>query len=176
MSSQDKPDEIEKTELKKAKFFYESVAKLQEISTKVYDRTKKKIDMMLGVLSTAIPISTGVGYYILDNTFSFPFFVLFVFSLAFLVAAMAKGVLLLEPKWFLYVDVKMLMERYDGEPLSFIIFKVASTWDDVIKKNISGINSFRSGLKQMVILILTGLSLLILAFTILGIEMYLMKI
>ena len=162
-------------ELEKAKFFYDSVAKLDETSTRAYERNKTKIDIMLGVLSTVIPISTGVGYYILSNTFSFPFFLLFVSCLVSFVSALARGVYLLEPKWFLYVDVKMLMKRYENEPLSFILFKVASTWDDTINKNISVINSLRSGLRQMVIFMLVGLSLLVLAFIALGIELYLIR-
>jgi hypothetical protein len=52
------------------------------------------------------PLSTGVGYYILSGMFSLPFFLLFLFSFGFFVVAFARGVLLLEPKWFLYVDVK----------------------------------------------------------------------
>jgi len=159
-------------ELEKAKFFYDSVVKLDEISTRAYERNKTKIDIMLGVLSAVIPISTGVGYYILSNIFSFPFFFLFVSCLFSFVLALARGVYLLEPKWFLYVDVKMLMKRYENEPLSFILFKVASTWDDTINKNISVINSLRSGLRQMVVFIIVGLSLLVLAFIALGIELY----
>lgn len=164
MSSQD--------ELEKAKFFYDAVAKLEGISTKAYQRNKEKIHIILGVLSTVIPISTGVGYYILSNIFSLPFFIFLVCCLGFFVGALARGVHLLEPRWFLYVDVKMLMERYDRKALSFIISKVASTWADVISKNIRVINSLRSGIRQMVILILAGLSFLIVAFLALGIELY----
>lgn len=162
-------------ELEKARFFYDSVAKLDEISTRAYERNKEKIHIILGVLSTVIPLSTGVGYYILSNVFSFPFFVLFLLSLSFFVGALARGVLLLEPKWFLYVDVKMLIQRYEKKPLSFILFKIASTWDDTIEKNISVINSLRSGIRQMVKFILVGLTLLVIAFLTLGIELCLIR-
>jgi len=159
-------------ELKKAKFFYDSVAKLDEISMRAYERSKEKIHIILGVLSTVIPLSTGVGYYILKDMFSFPFFVLFVLSLGSFVVALSRGVLLLEPKWFLYVDVKMLIQRYERKPLSYIIYKVASTWDDTIEKNISVINSLRSGIRQMVIMIIVGLLLLIFAFLVLGVQLH----
>jgi len=162
-------------ELEKAKFFYSSIAKLDEISTRAYERNKEKIHIILGVLSTVIPLSTGVGYYILSSVFSFPFFILFLLSLGSFVVALARGVLLLEPRWFLYVNVKKLIQRYEKKPLSFILFKVSSTWNDTIEKNISVINSLRSGMKQMVILIIVGLTLLIIAFLTLGIELYLME-
>lgn len=164
-----------KDELETAKFFYASVTKLDEISTRAYERNKEKIHIIMGVLSTVIPLSTGVGYYILSSMFTLPFFILFLITLSSLVGALARGVLLLEPKWFLYVDVKMLIQRYEKKPLSFILSKVASTWDDTIEKNISVINSLRSGIRQMVILIFVGLVLLIIAFLALGIEMYVMK-
>lgn len=159
----------------KARFFHDSVATLDEISTKAYERNKAKLDIMLGVLSTVIPLSTGVGYYILSSTFSFPYFLLFVLGLASFIVALARGIYLLEPKWFLYVDIKMLMERYDKKPLSFILFKVASTWDNTINKNIFVINSLRSGLRQMVILIVIGLILLLAAFASLGIQLLLVS-
>jgi hypothetical protein len=162
-------------ELEKAKFFYDSVAKLEEISTRAYERSKEKIHIILGVLSTVIPISTGVGYYILSSVFSLPFFILFVISLGSFVGALGRGVLLLEPKWFLYVNVKKLIQRYEKKPLSFILFKVSSTWNDTIEKNISVINSLRSGIKQMVILIIVGLTLLIIAFLAIGTELYMMR-
>lgn len=151
------------------------MATLDEISTKAYERNKAKLDIMLGVLSTVIPLSTGVGYYILSSTFSFPYFLLFVLGLASFIVALARGIYLLEPKWFLYVDIKMLMERYDKKPLSFILFKVASTWDNTINKNIFVINSLRSGLRQMVILIVIGLILLLAAFASLGIQLLLVS-
>lgn len=163
----------EEKELEKARFFYDTVVKMDEISTEAYERNHAKIQMMLGVLSTIIPISTGVGYYILSNTFSIPFFLLFVCSLVSFIVALAKGILLLEPKWFLCVDVRMLMERYDKEPLSFIIFKIASTWDDTVSKNIKVINSLRSGLSGMIKWTLAGLFLLTLAFIALGIGLFL---
>jgi len=107
--------------------------------------------------------------------FPWPFFTLFFLSLGSFVIALGRGVLLLEPQWFLYVDVKMLIQRYEKKPLSFILFKVASTWDDAIEKNISVINSLRSGIRHMVILILVGLTLIIIAFLTLGIEWHFMR-
>jgi cytochrome b561 len=159
-------------DLKKAEFFYELVTKAEETSTKANERNTTKVQIMLSVLSTVIPISTGIGYYILSNTFSIPFFLLFVFSLIFFIIATCRGVYLLESKWFRYVDVGLLMERYDKEPLSFIIYKIASTLHDANEKNIKTINASKTGLKQMVVLIIAGLVVLTVAFSILGLQMY----
>jgi hypothetical protein len=159
-------------DLKKAKFFYELVRKAEETSTKANERNITKVQIMLSVLSTVIPISTGIGYYILSNTFSIPFFLLFVFSLVFFILATCRGVYLFDPRWFRYVDVKLLMERYEKEPLSFIIFKISSTLHDANEKNIKIINDSKAGLKHMVILTIVGLALLTVAFSVLGLQMY----
>jgi hypothetical protein len=162
-----------KEELEKAKFLYDCVAKSDDIATKAYERINAKIHTILGVLSTVIPISIGIGYYILSSSFSLPFFLLFIASLVFFIIALGKSIHLLDPKWFLYVDARMLMERYDDKPLSFIVFKIASTWDDVVNKNVQVTNSLRSGLRQVVFSILIGLCFLILAFIALGVQFYL---
>lgn len=159
-------------DLKKAEFFYELVRKAEETSTKANERNITKVQIMLSVLSTVIPISTGIGYYILSNTFSIPFFLLFVFSLIFFIIATCRGVYLLDSKWFRYVDVGLLMERYDKESLFFIIYKIASTLHDANEKNIKIINASKAGLKQMLILTIVGLALLTVAFSVLGLQMY----
>jgi len=162
-----------KEEMEKARFFYDCVAKSDDITTKSYERINAKIHTILGVLSTVIPISIGVGYYILSDSFSLLFFFLFIALLASFTIALGKCIHLLDPKWFLYVDVRMLMERYDDKPLSFTVFKIASTWDDVINKNVQVTNSLRSGLRQVVFSILIGLCFLILAFIALEVQFYL---
>src|SRR5271157_3091756 len=159
-------------DLKKAQFFYELVRKAEETSTQANERNTTKVQIMLSVLSAVIPISTGIGYYILSNTFSVPFFLLFVSRLIFFIIATCRGVYLLESKWFRYVDVGLLMERYDKEPLSFIIYKIASTLHDANEKNIKIINASKTGLKQMVILTIAGLVMLTIAFSVLGLQMY----
>lgn len=159
-------------ELQKAKFYRESVLKLEEVTTKAYERSMTKIQVMLGVLSTVIPISTGVGYYILSNTFSLPFFLLFVGSLISFILSIIRGVVLLNPKWFTYKDIKLLVERYIDTPLSFLIFKIATNLFDSNEKNVKVVNSLRSGLKHMVILTIIGLILLTIAFSVLGVQIY----
>jgi len=79
---------------------------------------------------------------------------------------------LLDSKWFRYVDVGLLMERYDKESLFFIIYKIASTLHDANEKNIKIINASKAGLKQMLILTIVGLALLTVAFSVLGLQMY----
>ncbi len=87
--------------------------------------------------------------------------------------ALGKCIHLLDPKSFLYVDVRMLMERYDDKPLSFTVFKIASAWADAIDKNVQVTNSLCSGFRQVVFSILIGLCFLILAFIALGVQFYL---
>jgi hypothetical protein len=159
-------------ELQKARFYHDSVLRLGEATTKAYERNMTKIQMMLGILSAIIPISTGVGYYILSNTFSLQFFFLFVSCLIFFILATIRGVVLLNPKWFTYKDIKLLVKRYADESLSFMIFKIATNLFDSNEKNVKVVNSLRSGLKQMSILIIVGLILLISAFFLLGIQIY----
>lgn len=159
-------------DLKKAEFFYELVRKAEAISTRANERNITKAQIMLSVLSTIIPISTGIGYYILSNTFSIPFFLFFIVSLVFFIIATCRGIYLLDSKWFRYVDVGLLMERYDQEPLFFIISKIASTLHDANEKNVRIINASKVGLKQMIILTVAGLGFLTVAFFIMGLQIY----
>jgi hypothetical protein len=170
MSSDD-----DNNELKKAKYYYEAVLKLHELSQKSYERTNKKIDILIGVLSTVIPILTGIGYVVLSSTLAVSFFVVYLFSLSTFVWALAKCVHLLAPRRFFCVDVGKLMKKHDKKPLSYIIFKVSSTWEDTVKKNFAKINSLGVDLEGIVRLIIIGLGLLVVSFLLLGVEFYLME-
>jgi hypothetical protein len=129
--------------------------------------------VFIGVLSTAIPILTGVGYLTLTSMSTISFFVFYAISLSILVIALAKCVHLLAPKWFSCVDVGEILRKNDGETVSFNIFQVAATWEDCIKDNIRQVNALYSGLKLTVRLTIIGLIGLILAFLSLGTEYYL---
>ena len=159
-------------ELEKAKFYNASVLKLEEATTKAYEHSITKIQIMLGIVSAIIPISAGVGYYILSNTFSLFFFLLFVGSLVSFILATVRGVILLDTKWFEYKNLKLLVERYVKESLSFMIFRITTNLFDANDHNVGVVNSLRAGLKQMVILIIVGLILLTIAFSILGVQIY----
>lgn len=160
-------------ELKKAKFYYDAVLKLEELSQKSYERTNTKINIFIGVLSTVIPILTGIGYVVLSNTLAMSFFVFYVISLSLLVGALAKCVQLLSPQWFLCIDVNYFMKAYRKKPLDYIVSKIASKWESIIQRNFGKINLFFSGLRQIVTLIIIGLTALVFAFIQLGIEYYL---
>jgi len=170
------PSEDENGELKKAQFFYDTIVKADEISTRSYERTNTKISLFIGVLSTVIPILTGLGYLVLSNAIAVPFFIFYVISLSFFVAALAECVHLLSPKYFECVDFGKLMIRYDKKPLEFIIFKIAHSWEDVVKDNVKRINSLRSGLWLTVRLIIVGLVALVFSFSLLGIDYYVIDI
>ena len=159
-------------ELEKAKFYNASVLRLEEATTKAYEHIITKIQIMLGIVTAIIPISAGVGYYILSNTFSLPFFLLFVGSLISFIFATVRGVSLLNTKWFEYKNLKLLVERYVKESLSFMIFRITTNLFDSNQHNVGVVNSLRVGLKQMAILIIIGLMLLTIAFSILGVQIY----
>ena len=159
-------------ELEKAKFYNASVLRLEEATTKAYEHMLTKIQIMLGIVSAIIPITAGVGYYILSNTFSLFFFFLFVSSLSSFILATVRGVTLLDSKWFQYKDLKLLVERYVKESLSFMIFRITTNLFDANEHNVGVVNSLSKGLKQMVILTIVGLLFLTIAFSIMGVQLY----
>jgi hypothetical protein len=170
------PSDDDNEELKKAKFYYEAVLKLEELSQKSYERTNTKINIFIGVLSTIIPILTGIGYVVLSNAFAASFFIFYVISLSILVGALAKCVHLLGPKWFACIDIGHFMKKYRKESSDYVISKVASKWEAIIQRNFGKISLFSSGLQQIVRLTIVGLIALVFAFVQLGIEFYLMPI
>ena len=138
---------VESNEIKKAEFYYNAVAKFEESATKSYERNNAKINVFVTVLSTVIPILTGVGYLTLSNISTVSFFVFYVISLSVLVITLAKCVHLLAPKWFSCIEAGKIMKDNDKEKASFIIFRVAANWEDCIRDNILKINKLYSGLK-----------------------------
>ncbi len=177
MTNLNKEDEkeIEQTEIKKAEFYYNAIAHFDESSTKAYERNNAKINVFIGVLSTVIPILTGVGYLTLTNMSTISFFIFYLISLSVLVIALAKCVHLLAPKWFSMVETGEIMKDNDKEKASFIMFQVTANWEDCIKENVRKVNKLYSGLKLVVRLTIVGLIGLILAFSSLGIEYFLVS-
>jgi hypothetical protein len=170
------PPENENDELKKARFYFDAVVKADEISTKSYERTNTKISLFIGVLSTVIPILTGLGYVVLSNTIAVPFFLFYAISLVLFVVALVECVHLLAPKYLGCPDFGGLMAEYDKKPLDFIIFKIATSWEDVVKDNVRRINTLFSGLQRVVQLTISGLVALAFSFSLLGIDYYIIGI
>jgi hypothetical protein len=164
----------EKEDQEKAKFYFDAVLKLEDISQKSYERVNAKINIFIGVLSTVIPILTGLGYIVLSNIVSISFFVFYIASLGILVSALATCVHLLSPKWFTCIDINQYMRTYDKNNFSYLITKIAAKWDSIVKKNISAVNTAFVGLQMTVKLIVIGLAALVFAFLQLGIEYYLL--
>jgi hypothetical protein len=158
-------------ELKKAQFFFDLVVKSDHIAEQSNEHVLKKIYGVLTLASGLIPLVFGLGYFVLTQTkeqvIFFPIFV----SLVIFLLAMARGILLLKPKWFLYVDVLDAINKYKGESLPYIINKSAVTWADTINHNHSVINSREKGISQMLILITLGFIVLVVTFLALGISM-----
>ena len=64
----------------------------------------------------------------------------------------------------MYPDPLIIMKDYQGESLSFIIDKSASSWADTINRNIKTMNSRESGFRWMLRFIISGLRFLVIAF------------
>jgi hypothetical protein len=160
-------------ELKKAKFYYEAVLKTDGHAQKSYERVNTKINIYITVLSTLIPILTGVGYVAFSSTLAVPFFTVYLISLGVFVWALAKCLYLLTPRKFSLVDVGDIMKRYDKKPVSYIISKVAATWEETVKESATTVSSLGSDLGSIAKLIIIGLGLLVISFLLLGVEFYL---
>jgi len=166
----------ENDEVKKARFYYETVVKADEISTRSYERTNSKISLFIGVLSAVIPLLTGLGYVVLSKSIVVPFFIFYVLCLVFLVWALATCVHLLAPKYFICVDFGEFMVDYEEESLDYIMFRISHTWEYAIKENIKRILALGTALQRTVRLIMIGLLALVFSFILLGIHYYLSNI
>jgi len=158
-------------ELKKAQFFFDFVVKADRITEQSNERVLKKIHGVLTLASTLIPIVFGLGYFVLTQTKEWKIFSPIFASLVIFLLAIARGILLLKPKQFFYVDVLELINKYKNEALPFIINKSAVTWADIINHNHSVINSREKGINQMLMLIALGFIVLTVTFLALGISM-----
>ena len=151
-------------ELKKAQFFFDFVAKTDHITEQSNERVLKKTHGVLTLASALVPIVFGLGYFVLSQTKQQVAVVPIFLSLILFLLAIARGIFLLKPKQFFYVDVLKLIEKYKDEPLSVIINKSAVSWADIVNDNQTVINSREKGINQMLILIALGLILLAIAF------------
>jgi len=157
-------------ELKKAQFFFDFVVKADHITAQSNERVLKKIHGVLTLASTMIPIVFGLGYFVLTQTREWIIFFPIFGSLVVFLLAIARGILLLKPKQFFYVNVLDLINKYKDNPLPFIINKSAVTWADIVNHNHDVINSREKGIKQMLILIALGFIVLAVTFLGLGIS------
>jgi hypothetical protein len=64
------------------------------------------------------------------------------------------------------------MKKYDKKPLSYIIFKISSKWENIIRRNFAEIGLSFSGLQEIVGLIIVGLTSLVFAFIQLATDYY----
>jgi hypothetical protein len=157
-------------ELEKAQFFFDFVVKADHITAQSNERVLKKIHGVLTLASTLIPIVFGLGYFVLSQTKQWTIFFLIFASLVIFLLAIARGILLLRPKHFFYVNVLDLITKYKDEPLSVIINKSAVTWADIVNDNHDAINSREKGINQMLILIALGFIVLAVTFLALGVS------
>lgn len=158
-------------ELKKAQFFFDFVVKADNITAQSNERVLKKIHGVLTLASTMIPIVFGLGYFVLSQTKEWTVFLPIFVSLLIFLVAIARGILLLRPKQFYYVNVLDLINKYKDESLPYILNKSAVTWADIINHNHDVVNSREKGINQMLILIALGFIVLAIAFLGLGISM-----
>jgi len=158
-------------ELKKAQFFFDFVVKADNITAQSNERVLRKIHGVLTLASALIPVVFGLGYFVLTQTKEWIVFSPIFVSLVMFLVAIARGILLLRPQHFFYVNVLDLINKYKDEPLSVIINKSAVTWADIINDNQDAINSREKGINQMLILIALGFIVLAIAFLGIGILM-----
>lgn len=155
--------------LDKARFFFNLVSKTDDTTTQAHERLNKKVYEILGILTAIFTIVFGLGYFILEHTPVWYIFLPFLIGMITFVLALIQGLLLLRQKqWFKYVKPLTIVSKYKDKDLAFIINKYSATWDHTITHNIAVINSHRSGLRNMLFLIILGLLALIVAFGFLG--------
>lgn len=155
--------------LDKARFFFEVVSKTDDTTTQAHERLNKKVYEILGILSAIFPLVFGLGYFILDKTPVWYIFLPFLVGLLVFVLALIQGFFLLRQKsWFKYVNPLKYIDKFKDKDLAFLINKYSATWGDTINHNIKVINSHKSGLRNVLLLIILGLLSLIVAFGLLG--------
>ena len=153
-------------EIKKAQFFFDFVKETDRITEQSNERVLRKIHGVLTLASTLVPVVFGLGYFVLSQTKQQVTVIPIFLSLILFLVAIARGIFLLNPKRFFYLDVLKLIEKYKDETLSFIINISAVSWADIVNENQTLINSREKGINQMFVLIALGLILLAIAFLI----------
>lgn len=153
-------------ELKKAQFFFDFVAKADNVTEQSNERLLKKIHGVLTLASTLVPVVVGLGYFVLSQTKQQATVIPIFLSLILFLLAITRGIILLKPKQLVHMDVLKLIENYKDKPLSYIVNISAVSWADMVNDNQKLINSKEKGINQMLILIASGLILLAIAFLI----------
>ena len=151
-------------EIRKAQFFFDFVAKSDDVTELSNERVTKKIHEVLTLASTLVPVVFGLGYFIISQTKQQVTVIPIFLSLIVFLLAIIKGVFLLKPKQLFHMDVLKLIEKYKDETLDYIINISAISWADMVNDNQIIINSKEKGINQMFILIALGLIVLAVAF------------
>jgi hypothetical protein len=151
-------------ELIKAQFYYEAIQKLEDRSQLSYDRANSKVNILISIISTIIPIVAGIGYVVLSTIISLGFFIFYITTLVLLVTSLVKCVNLLGPKWFTCIDMEHFMRKYDNKDLSYLIFKVSSKWEKIAKENLRRIAELSIKMQQIVELLIFSLISFVIAF------------
>jgi hypothetical protein len=169
------PSEEENIKTEKARFYYETVVKAEEILKWSYEKIHSKISLFIGILSAVIPLLTGAGYVLLSNVTAVLFFIFYVISLFCLVIALAICVHLLAPIYFKTPDFGEFVKEYDEKSLEFIIFKISHSWEDMVNENSVRIKSLHYRLQRTVQLIIIGLVALVFSFVLQGMEYFIIE-
>ena len=151
-------------EIRKAQFFFDFVAKADYVTEQSNEHVLKKINGVLTLASTLVPVVVGLGYFVLSQTKQLVTVIPIFISLILFLLAIARGIILLKPKQLFDIDVLKLIQKYKDETLSYIINISAVSWADMVNDNQELINSQEAGVNQMFILIVSGLILLAVAF------------
>ncbi len=154
-----------------AKIFLQLALKTDQTIWKANKRLTEKIRGIFAVSSTLIPIIFGLGYFIIKETRAFWMLFPIFLSLITFLSAIILGIWLHRPTDYKYVDPSVIMKKYKGKPLKYIINKFASTWSDTSNHNASIINDKENWLNCMYALVAIGLGILAVSFLLLTVNM-----
>jgi hypothetical protein len=156
-------------DLEKAKFFYELALKSGEYIQRANERLTDKVRWFTASASTLIPLTLGVGYYILQQPANYWIFPVFSLSLVSLVSATILGMIVQRPTNSWVFDAQTFLTKFNKKNQTFIVNKSAATMSDISALNLKTINSKENYLYCMIALICFALFLLIITFLALGI-------
>jgi hypothetical protein len=155
-------------DIAKAKFFFELALHSDKVITQAYERLNVKIRHVFTIASTLIPIVVGLGYFFIKE---YNWVVIPIFAcLVSLLLAIFQGISLQKPTSFSVFKPYEFTQKFHKSSYRYIVEKSASTWSGTVRKNRQIINSNENGLNTMLRYITCGLSILIITFVLLGID------
>lgn len=133
---------------------------------------------MLTLASALIPIVSGLGYFIAQNTNSYWILIPIFLSISAFVAAIAYGIMLFTGSSYLYVDPKFIIDTYRGKKksLRFFINKWASTYCDISDYNANVVNAKLLWITFMNKCLIIGLAIFGFSFFLLAISLTLLPL